>query len=108
MADVFTEILVQAQVPSGALGTIYTVPADTGIIAKAIILVNTSATPQSGRLTLKVGSTETVIFPFTLNAQWSRAVLNDIPLPEGTIIRGITTTSSVLDFTLIGAERTSV
>jgi len=94
----------------GQLGTtkaaLYTVPASTQAIIKAITLVNTNTAAVTVNLYVTRGTASRRIIPQNLNLGVGYLLETDLPytLEAGDIIEGDASVGAVVDYTIHGVE----
>lgn len=99
--------LAQGQLPN-AKGTIYTVPASTTAYIKSLKVVNTDSSARTVNIYVKrSGGTSRRIWPSAMSlAAGYVAEDEDIGgLSTGDIIEGDASAATVVDYTILGAER---
>lgn len=106
MATITPKVLAEGQLAT-TKGTLYTVPASTTAYVKFLSVFNTSATTQTVIIYAKPGAVSREIGRFVLAQNESARVIEKdeaLTLDAGDLIEGQTTTASVVNFLITGAE----
>jgi len=99
------DILAEGQV-SDSEGVLYTVPSSTKAYIRFMTFFNTNATPQTLILYVRKGAgTSRKFFQCELSQNRTMECDSPIALGAGDTIRAETTTASVVNFVISGAEQ---
>lgn len=99
--------LADGQLPSSK-GTIYTVPASTIVLPTLLVMVQTSATPQTIEIWLNKTGASRRYLRIEGVVQYDRIELHFAGevLEAGDLVEAASTTANVVDYTLSGVKET--